>query len=477
MIRKLSQSIGRLIAGRPRQEPHDNGEPDSAGEAESFDARSREYYSTVDSGRRAQSAIYQSLFLKEMLRKLLPYEASGNESFDQVAVEEATRMLMTLLLSTLKGMAIEFNALIEEIDALSPLRITIVDVKEVKEIATPGSTAEIEFLRGRASTKSFSLSMRGSRGRIEIFLVPVSELFLLSQSETPIRLKNVVQLYDRTTPDGIWTIDGLPADPDELYYLVRTLFKNLILVSWHGLRQELVGSSVLLSLEGTALREAVRELLFAEQNMAQKIVSQQEEIQNRIARDLHDAVIQDIMSIERLLGSGKPESVEESISGLDKICHRLREICQDLAPRDLIDWGLETVVEDMLERVGERTGADCSFVSDTELPELPYPVQLHIFRIVQECLNNIEKYACASRVMVRIDAPDGRMLVTIKDNGKGFTPHESEPRKAREGGMGITGIKERAEMIRCFYPAWIKIESEPEKGSTTILEIQIADTD
>ncbi|MGH9551173.1 MAG: sensor histidine kinase, partial [Terriglobales bacterium] len=227
-------------------------------------------------------------------------------------------------------------------------------------------------------------------------------------------------------------------------------------------------------LEGEALHDMVRELLLAGQNMAQKIVSQQEEIQNRIARDLHDAIIADIMALKRSIDEQKGLSTDEITRTLEAISQRLREICHDLTPRDLRDWGLQTVIEDMLERLAQRTGADCSLECEKDLPEFPYPVQLHLYRIIQESLNNVEKYAEATRVTVRFEVSEQRFRLTMHDNGKGFSASEQESRRAREGGTGLSGIRERAEMIRCFYPMQLKVESQPGQGSTTVLELQLS---
>jgi signal transduction histidine kinase len=210
-----------------------------------------------------------------------------------------------------------------------------------------------------------------------------------------------------------------------------------------------------------------------EQNMAQKIVSQQEEIQNRIARDLHDAVIADIMSLKRGISSEKGLSDDHMASSLDQICQRLREICHDLAPRDLKDWGLQTVIDDLVERLSQRTGADCSFIFEGEMPDLPYQVQLHMYRIVQESLNNIEKYAQATRIIVQLEADPHNVKLTLRDNGRGYTSPEGEQRSKREGGTGLSGIKERTEMIRCFFPARLLVVSKPGKGSVTTLEVRI----
>jgi signal transduction histidine kinase len=448
-------------------------------------------YSTVDMGKRAQAAIYQSLWLRELAYRMVPDlkdSLPSPEEFAGEEIEEATRALMTLMFATLKGLALEFNALVSDVPSLAPLRLSTTEVSEVREDFThqaedpeaehkPNQNGKksVTYLRCRASSSTWSLSMRGAHGRIEFFLVPVLEIFKFSRSETPGRLKSVLQMSDKNAP-GIWFIDSLPADPDELYYLIRGVFKTLVFASAQGLKDDMIGPSIFENLEGAALRATVRELLLAEQNMAQKIVSQQEEIQNRIARDLHDAVIADIMTLKRQLTGERKMQEGDIIDGLDQVCQRLREICQDLAPRDLIDWGLKTVIADLLERVEQRTGADCTFECERDLPEFPYPVQLHVYRIIQESLTNIEKYAEATRIVIDIEVSDNIAKFIIRDNGKGVDMSEVEARKAKEGGTGQSGNKERAEMIRCYYPARLRFDSEPGKGSTTILEMRYNDS-
>lgn len=443
--------------------------------------------------RRPSVIAYQTLWLQELVRNLLtkrhPRMAEILDNLDRRPAtddrQDETRRMMQRLSSILKGFALEFNTLTIDIPGFDAMRLSFSEVSDVKEqdapkpygvvskgATRPQTTKTRTYTRFRIATQSWCLSIRGYRGRIEFYLLTATDVFVLSQSETPVRLRSVLMLNDRLGMD-IWMIDSLPADPDEVFYVCRSLFRNLLFASAEDVKEELDTAAVLQTLEGDALKTTVRELLLAGQNMAQKIVSQQEEIQNRIARDLHDTVISDLMALKRSLAGDAELSEEQLNSSLETICQNIREICHDLTPRDLKDWGLQTVVEDMLERVAQRTGADCSFECETELPEFPYPVQLHLFRIIQECLNNIEKYAKASRILVKFDVEEQTVKLSMRDDGRGFAVTEIEAKRAREGGTGMSGIRERAEMIRCFYPTKLKFESAPGKGSVTTLEMRL----
>lgn len=220
----------------------------------------------------------------------------------------------------------------------------------------------------------------------------------------------------------------------------------------------------------------IQELTLEKQNLAFKVVSQQEEMKYRLARELHDTIIADLMMLKRYLGGDKKLSVEETIEIVDHVIRQLRDICSDFAPRNFREWGLKMCLADMVERMGQRTGVTTAFKCDLELPELPDPVGLHIFRIVQEGLNNVEKYSGASRVTLEIESPREKFLrFSLSDNGRGFDPAASETEEpgSKSGGMGLGGMKERADLIRCFYTTSLLVDSAPGEGSMITLEIEL----
>jgi signal transduction histidine kinase len=162
------------------------------------------------------------------------------------------------------------------------------------------------------------------------------------------------------------------------------------------------------------------------------------------------------------------------MASLEGIVRKLREICYDLSPRDLSDWGLATVVEDMLSQMEQRTGIDCQLYCDIDVPVVPAAVLLHIYRIVQESLNNAEKYAQPSRVTVTMEMEADKFIATVADNGKGFDMEATGDKAGRAGGYGMGSLKERADLIRCFFPTKLFINSTPGKGTKVRLEIDLA---
>jgi two-component system nitrate/nitrite sensor histidine kinase NarX len=188
-----------------------------------------------------------------------------------------------------------------------------------------------------------------------------------------------------------------------------------------------------------------------------------------IANELHDSLAQTLASLRfqvRVLDETlQPISEFKSIRGIEQVENSLDEAYADL--RELIahcrtpinTQGLMQTVEKMISRFRKETGIHVLLQKawDTELPP---NIEMHIFRIVQEAMNNIRKHSDAHnvRLMFRSDA-NGNHHVLVENDGIGFeTPHSSEhPGKH----IGLTIMQERASHIG----GTLRIESDPEEGT------------
>jgi signal transduction histidine kinase len=221
-----------------------------------------------------------------------------------------------------------------------------------------------------------------------------------------------------------------------------------------------------------SLLPSLRELVSQKQNLALKIVSQHEEIRTNLARELHDTAIADLMMLKRYMSGDRQLSPAEVLDIVDDVVRQLRNICYDSLPRQLQDVGLKESLKDLLERMAARTHMQCSLICETELPELKQAVNLHVFRIAQECLTNAEKYANAKEIVLAIHRNGDKLRFEITDDGKGFDQRDSG-RFTPVGGMGMGSIQERRDLIREFYPAELRIESKPGHGSRVSLELTV----
>jgi len=326
------------------------------------------------------------------------------------------------------------------------------------------------FYRFRAKNKDLCLSVRASSHAIEMFIIPTKETVFLSYAEFDTRLKYKLDLV-HTKYGHTWMHNGERVRVEEILLLLDRCLSSLYPeedkegISDPALHKPLIVPKL-------PRAQKVDQHKLEVQNLAWKIVQQQEETKRRVARDLHDTVIADLLMLKRYMAGDRALTNEELLETLDEVVEKLRDICNDYAPRNLQDWGLKVSVEGLLERVEERSGISCNLDVETELPRLPEMIQLHIFRIIQEALNNAEKYSSASEITVKIEEPsDGCYVFTVSDNGTGYDASILDEERTDSGGMGMGSMRQRAEIMRSLYSVQLTFTSKPAEGAAVRLEV------
>ena len=198
-----------------------------------------------------------------------------------------------------------------------------------------------------------------------------------------------------------------------------------------------------------------------------------EEERKRLAREIHDGVVQSLLAVKlklemmQALTSGGAAASADEIGELAQETSRtigeLRQVSMDLRPALLEDLGLEAALEWHVRHVSERSGMEIELHSDID-GTLAARTTDHLYRIIQECLNNIVKHAEASRVGLRLHAEGAWLRVEIEDNGAGF---DMPDRSHSATGIGMSTIVERAELLG----GWAIIESS--RGRGTIVRIAV----
>lgn len=135
----------------------------------------------------------------------------------------------------------------------------------------------------------------------------------------------------------------------------------------------------------------------------------------------------------------------------------------ELRPLVLDDYGLIAALRWYGQQYAQRTGIDINVQGEDLDPPLPDSMEIAIFRIAQEALNNVAKHAKADRVTIVAKEKNGNIRVMISDNGQGFSPTLKKTQN-----MGILTMRERA--IGCS--AQFKIKSNPGEGTTITLDIK-----
>lgn len=198
----------------------------------------------------------------------------------------------------------------------------------------------------------------------------------------------------------------------------------------------------------------------------------QEEELTSFAREIHDELGQQLMGIKMDLiwisskikypDALTKERIAGAVSLVDDTVETIRRINTGLRPHIIDDFGLIAALEWQANEFTSHTEIPCFFKSEMAEQEFSKLFSLNVFRIFQETLTNIGKYANATEVISQIQYVEGIMTLSIKDNGCGFNTNIKKKRS-----FGLLGMNERAALINGV----IKIESMPEMG--TIVELSV----
>ncbi len=214
------------------------------------------------------------------------------------------------------------------------------------------------------------------------------------------------------------------------------------------------------------------------QQMGAQIIRSQEEERRRVARDIHDGPAQAIANIvfraevcERLIDSDVERAkleLRELREHIRATLGEIRKIIFDLRPMALDDLGLVPTIRGVLEAFRNQYGIFTEVSVTGRERRLESHVEIGLFRVAQEALNNVIKHAQASTVRVRIEfAPAGVTLV-IEDDGKGFdTGAEDSP----AGHFGLMGMRERLQLLQ----GKMAIKSTPGKGTRVMITAPLDD--
>ena len=200
---------------------------------------------------------------------------------------------------------------------------------------------------------------------------------------------------------------------------------------------------------GLQLERANSEL----QQLSSHVMNVQDAERRRIARELHDGLGQYLaaikMSCEVALASGTSagagnNALQSSIQLLDRCTAEVRTMSHLLHPPLLEEVGLASAVPWYTEGFAERSGIKVDLDMPRPMPRLPETVELVLFRVLQESLTNIHRHSGSKSARIRFRVEHGRVLLTIDDDGKGFTLLNGQ---AAKPGVGIASMRERVREV------------------------------
>ncbi|MGX1902536.1 sensor histidine kinase [Thermolongibacillus altinsuensis] len=209
------------------------------------------------------------------------------------------------------------------------------------------------------------------------------------------------------------------------------------------------------------------------QEFGLRIIEAQEEERKRLSREIHDGPAQMLANvimrsdlIERIYRDRGAEEALKEVRDLKEMVrsalYEVRRIIYDLRPMALDDLGLIPTLRKYLQTIGEYHRTKITFTNIGECQRLPNRLEVAIFRLIQEAVQNALKHAEATEIQVKIETKRQNLFVVVKDNGKGFDPNEK-----KEKAFGLIGMRERIDLLE----GQMTIYSQ--KGIGTIVSMQI----
>jgi signal transduction histidine kinase len=212
--------------------------------------------------------------------------------------------------------------------------------------------------------------------------------------------------------------------------------------------------------------------------VSRRLVEVQETERRTLANELHDLVGQKLTALNINLNIVKSQSappmtaqigarLEDSLKLVEETIESIRDVMAELRPAVLDDYGLTPVLRWYAEQFVKRTGVATTVIERGESRRLPAAAEEALFRIAQEALANVAKYARAEHATVTLDISPQASCLTIADDGCGFDPSACQ-RPARDHGWGLMIMRERAAAVG----AELDVESTPGRGTRIIATLR-----
>ena len=228
-----------------------------------------------------------------------------------------------------------------------------------------------------------------------------------------------------------------------------------------------------------SLHEEVRERAAAEGRVKQllrQIITVQEEERRRIARELHDTLGQQLAALHMSIEMIKAESdgrvrLREHVGQTQSIFERLNSdldfLAWELRPAAVDTLGLDAALRTFVREWSEHFNVSADYRGPGgDAPRFAPEVETNLYRILQEALQNVHKHAGATHVSVLLEQREGRAVLVVEDNGRGYDA-DAEEEAGTNKGMGVTNMRERAALLGGEF----EVESAPGAGVTIYVRV------
>ncbi len=386
------------------------------------------------------------------------------------AAKTVKNILSDLLTAERKAKKMAFDA-----DVLSEAK-----EKSVKELRALSHAMDETLLFARISPSGRVLHMGNKFSRLFKFgyskNIQFSEVISLKETDQE-NIDNIITKYKKIGWQG--EIKAT-VKPDKIIWL------EMAMIPFNPTQEKsellIIASDITKRKEGQIEIERLTQKSFEERMSQQKIISSkiiesQEKEQNRIAKDVHDGLGQMLTGLKYNLESIDINNIDktavkiEELKGLTAdIIKGVRTATFNLTPPELTDYGIVPAITKLTQELSRLTGKQIVFFNKTDFKiRLDSLIEINIYRITQEAINNAIKYAESTHIIVSLSHSEKILSIVIDDNGKGFDPSKIKRIKTGDGGMGMTFMKERISYINGRF----FITSELGQGTRVTLNIPL----
>ena len=363
------------------------------------------------------------------------------------------------------------------------------------------SSRQVLFASGISASKSLSAdhpsvaeALRGESGRLYVQVdnsehviayspIPVADWAIITEEDWQAVVSPSLQATQMAplvlVPAFVLTLLALWFGVRQIVQPLQRLESKASALAWgdfETIRESVGGIAEVQHLQNE-LMEMARKVQAAQEGLHDyigAITSAQEEERMRLARELHDDTIQAVIALKQRVQlaqkSAKDQATRKSLSELETLAEQtienLRRLTRALRPIYLEDLGLATALEMLVNETSQANHLDAKFQPSGKERRLSREVELALYRIAQEALNNIVRHAHAKHANVQL-AFNKEIKLEVMDDGVGFSIPKSPTDFAPSGHFGLLGIRERADLIGA------KLEVQSEAGHGTRLLVHL----
>ena len=198
------------------------------------------------------------------------------------------------------------------------------------------------------------------------------------------------------------------------------------------------------------------------------VIKAQEDERKRIAKDLHDGIVQQLgglkMGLQKIFSGKETDETRKVVKVLDESTQELRELSHKMMPRSLGELGLIPALADMLENSLGNSLIQYQFEHFGIIKRFTENIEITIYRITQELINNVIKHSGANKVNVQLFKLKGYLILIVEDNGKGMNTTK------QKNGIGLLNISSRLDTIN----GKVSFEPSPESGTLATVKIPLS---